>query len=504
VKNATPFPLNYDKMPFMKRSEFRVFLGNAPWGKPGFYGVRAGSRWPHFEQEHLEYMPFPFFLAYAGAVVENDGFETLLVDGIAEGVGEDAFVDRITDFDPHLILLEVSTISIETDLALGRRLRQCLGPDVKIAFCGLHNFMYEPEFLAKHDWLDFVLRGEYEFTLRALCRRLTEGAEISGCLGVLHRANAGVVVEDRRALTEDLAKFPWPARHFLPMHNYHDEPGSIPRPSVQMWGSRGCPYGCIFCAWPQIMYGSRKYRARSVSDIVDEMEWLVNEGGFKSVYFDDDTFNIGKKRMLAFAAEVKARGIYVPWAIMARADNMDREILEALKDAGLYALKYGVETASQSMLDQCDKNLAIDKVRDTIEITHELGIKMHLTFMFGLPAETEATAQETIALALWAKPESVQFTIATPFPGSKYYNMLKQQGRLLSDDFATYDGFRSAVIKTDNFEPAQLEAIVVEANRRWQAFYFERAKNRGEFVPENGLAERGKRVLGRLRKRLPF
>ena len=483
----------------MRRSQFRIFLGNAPWSKPGFYGVRAGSRWPHFEEDHLEYMPFPFFLAYAAGMVLDQGFETLLVDGIAEGIDEDAFMERIVQFRPNLILLEVSTISIQTDLELGRRLRETLGGDVKIAFCGLHNFMYEAEFLKQQTWLDFVLIGEYEMTLAELANRIFESALIQGCKGIIHRHNGDVIVEERRPLTQDLDQFPWPARHFLPMHNYHDEPGSIPRPSVQMWASRGCPYGCIFCAWPQIMYGSRKYRKRTVSRVVDEMEWLVKECGFASVYFDDDTFNIGRDRMLAFAAEIKKRSILVPWAIMARADNMDRETLEALKDAGLFALKYGVETASAHLLDQCDKNLNIDKVKQTIAITHELDIKMHLTFMFGLPAETEKTARETIELALESKPESVQFTIATPFPGSKYYQMLKEQGRLVSDDFSQYDGFRSAVIKTDNFEPEQLQAIVAQANKRWQEFYFERARQRGDLPAANGIGDKSKRAITRMK-----
>lgn len=483
----------------MKNSDFRVFLGNAPWNKTGYYGVRAGSRWPHFEEEHLEYMPFPFFLAYSAAMVEDAGFETLLVDGIAEAMTEDEFVKRIADFKPHLVLLEISTISIEKDLKLGKRLRDELGDNVKIAFSGLHNALSEPEFLNDIDWLDYILYGEYEVTLVEVCRRLAQGGALDECKGTVHRANGQVVVEQRRSLIENLDQLPWPARHYLPMFNYHDEPGSIPRPSVQMWASRGCPYGCIFCAWPQIMYGSRKYRTRSLTDVVDEMEWLINEWGFRSVYFDDDTFNIGRKRMLQFAREVKSRGIGVPWAIMARADNMDREILEALKDAGLYSLKYGVETASQDLLNECEKNLQIDKVRDTIEITHELGIKMHLTFMFGLPSETERTASETIDLALWAKPESVQFTIATPFPGSKYYKMLKEQGRILTDDFSRYDGFRSAVIKTDHLEPNQLEKIARTANEKWQKFYFERAKERGELPAGNGVADATGRFLGKLK-----
>lgn len=481
----------------------RIFLGNGPWAKPGFYGVRAGSRWPHFEAENLEYMPFPFFLAYATALLDREGFEVILVDGCAEKIEQEPFLERIAAFEPEVIVLEVSTISIDTDLALARAVRE-RWPEATLAFAGLHAFMYEPDWLAEHADIDLVLVGEYETTLLEVARRLDEGKSLRGCRGILWREDGQVRREENRPLLENLDSLPWPARHFLPLENYHDEPGSIPRPSVQMWASRGCPYGCVFCAWPQIMYGSHKYRTRSVRDTVDEMEWLVAEWGFRSVYFDDDTFNIQKKRTLKFAREVKSRNLGVPWAIMARIDNMDRETLETLKDAGLFALKYGIESADPELLAQANKGLDLAKARKVIKLTHELDIKMHLTFMFGMPGETKESARRTIDLALEADPESVQFTIATPFPGSRYYREIKEAGRLLSDDFSKYDGFRSAVIRTDHLEPKDLEEIAAEANRRWQEHRWSRLHpdNRTNFRKAVDLAKEPSRIPDSLKRLL--
>ncbi len=452
----------------------RVFLGNAPWRKPGYYGVRAGSRWPHFEAEEMEYMPFPFFLAYAAAIIERDGFPTLLVDAIAENISDDQFIEKMLDFKPDLVLLEICTPSIDADMKMLKRVRT-EAPNVKIALAGLHHEMYQTLFLMENLDADIVLIGEYELSLLDVCNTLESGGSPAGINGVIAREDGQVINGGRRSLTTDLSQFPWPARHFLPMSNYHDEPGSIPRPSVQMWASRGCPFDCTFCAWPQIMYDSRKYRARAIVDVVDEMEWLVKECGFASVYFDDDTFNIGKERMLDFAREVKSRSLDVPFAIMARADLMDREILEALKGAGLYALKYGVESAEQKLLDQCAKGLDIEEVKRTVQTTHDLDIKMHLTFMFGMPGETMETARKTIDLALEMKAESVQFTVATPFPGSKYWQEMVDAGKLTSRDYTRYDGFRSAVVKTDSLSSKQLEGILIEANRRWHEFRFSTA-----------------------------
>ena len=447
----------------------KIFLGNSPWSKKGFYGVRAGSRWPHFEDARHEYMPFPFFLAYAAAVLEEYEHEILLTDGIAEKISEKEFINKINSFSPDLILLEVSTISIDVDLALAKKIRCLVGKNAKIALSGLHAFMYGPDFLKQNSFIDFVLIGEYEYTLRDLAECLEKNQNYSNIPGLICKsADGSIVVNQRRPLLSDLNTLPWPARHLLPMKNYHDEPGNIPRPSVQMQASRGCPFGCVFCAWPQIVYGNHKYRTRDPIDVVDEFEWLVRICGFQSVYFDDYTFNIVSRRILKICSELKNRQLNIPWAAMCRADTMKPDMLEAMVESGLYAVKYGVETYDQNILRASGKGLNIDKVKETVLLTHSLGVHTHLTFMFGLPGETKETAQQTIDLALELNPESLQFTIATPFPGSRFYNELKEKGMITCNDFSQYDGFHSAVVRTEALSSADLEEIVKRANFLWR------------------------------------
>ncbi|MBN1591924.1 MAG: radical SAM protein [Candidatus Coatesbacteria bacterium] len=456
----------------------KVFLGNSPWRKKGFYGVRAGSRWPHFERDDTDYMPFPFFLAYSAAVLEREGHEVKLVDGIAEGISNDEFLKRVKEFSPELVILEISTISIDVDLACAKSVRE-LCPDAKIAFCGVHTEMFDPAFLENHDCVDFAMKGEYEYTVRDLAAALKEGKSPDDVAGLLFRSNGKVVFTGDRPLIENIDELPWPARHHLPMDRYCDTPGEIPRPSVQMWASRGCPYGCVYCAWPQIMYGGSKYRVRSPIDVVDEMEHLIKEEGFKSVYFDDDTFNIGKERILKICSEIKRRRMKVPWAIMARADTMDEEMLRALEGAGLEALKYGVENATQEIVNNSGKALKLEKVQEMVKLTKSMGIWVHLTFMFGLPGETKETMDKTIDLALSLSPDSLQFSIVTPWPGSKFFKRVEKEGHLLSRNYAEYDGYNVAVIKTDTLEKEDLEAALRKANELWEKHVCER---RAEFV----------------------
>lgn len=448
----------------------KVFLGNAPWRKPGFYGVRAGSRWPHFESDSGKYMPFPFFLAYATAILRDNGFTPLVVDAIAEGIDDAAFFARMKDFQPDVMFFEISSASLNTDLAILREARRVLGKDVRIVFGGAYHALGTAEFLESLPDLDFALVGEYEYPLLSLVQALQGGSSLGKVPGLAYRDAQGVVcVTPRGGPQPDLDAFPWPEREMLPMTRYNDRPGGIPEPSLQVIASRGCPFGCVFCAWPQLMYGGSLYRTRSPKDVVDEIEASVRRFGFKSFYFDDDTFNVGKKRILTLCAEIKARNLGLPWGIMARADQMDRELLTALKDAGLTALKYGVESGAQAVLEHACKGLDLDKVRETVAITRELGIHYHLTFMFGLPGETVETARQTIALALELDADSAQFSIATPFPGSRFHAILLEKGHLMSTNFDDYDGYHNAVVRTDALTHEDIVALHNEATESWKA-----------------------------------
>jgi len=445
----------------------KVFLGNAPWYKPGFYGVRAGSRWPHFESELDRYMPFPFQLAYATALLEKQGIEVLLVDGIAEKMTEDDFMNRIDNFDPDLVLLEVSTPSFDTDIKFARRLRARLSPKTNLAFCGPHVLMFQPEILDTHPEIDLIFIGEYEQTLKRAVQALGRQENLTSVPGLILRDYQGKAISTGQPeIAKDIDAMPWPARHFLPMHNYFDNPGNIPEPSLQMWGSRGCPFSCSYCIWPQLMQGNH-YRPRNIHSILDEMERVCSDYGFNSVYFDDDTFNIGKQRMLDFCREKIRRKLEIPWAIMARADLMDQEILEAMAEAGLMGIKYGIESAEPRLLENISKNLDLNKAVENVFITKKLGIKVHLTFMFGIPGETKETIRKTVKLAKHLNPNSIQFAILTPLPGTRIFDELKDRGHLLEADWDKYDGYFSSVIRTDQLSANDLEKAIRWAWTSW-------------------------------------
>jgi len=126
--------------------------------------------------------------------------------------------------------------------------------------------------------------------------------------------------------------------------------------------------------------------------------------------------------------------------VMARADLMNGKLLSLMADAGLYAVKYGVESANNKVLRLCKKNMNLVNTEKTIKYTKKLGIKVHLTFCLGLPGETRQSIQDSVDFIAETKPDSLQFSLATPFPGTSYFKYLAKNRGMLSENWLDYDG----------------------------------------------------------------
>jgi radical SAM superfamily enzyme YgiQ (UPF0313 family) len=447
----------------------KVALVNPPWRRPGHYGVRAGSRWPHFEENGSRYMPFPFYLGYTAALLERDGFEVAVFDGCATKEADEAYLRRVEAFRPDIVVQENATASIKEDLSWAEKFKARTG--AALLMTG-HHVSFMRDDLGKLACVDGLAGGEYEYTAVEFCQRVREGRSLAGTAGLSHRDATGTVVhEPRRPNIADLDALPFPHRRTLDMGLYHDNPGDIPHPSLQLLGSRGCPFKCNFCVWPQVVYEDNKYRTRSAKNMADEIEALFRNDPYpyRSYYFDDDTFNIGDKRLAQFADELIARGLeHIPWGAMCRADTLKKDTLAKLRKAGLAAVKYGVENGNQKIVDDCGKNLDLVELRDMVAFTHDLGIRTHLTFSFGLIGETHETMQQTLDLALELNPHTVQFSISTPFPGTAFYKYASDKNLLLTRDFGAYDGMSRSVVRADALSADELENFLVHAYDTWR------------------------------------
>lgn len=463
----------------------KVFLGNSPWNKPGHSGVRAGCRWPHFELAISPYMPFPFYLAYCAALLKKNGFEVLMIDAIAEKITEENYFARMKAFQPDFVVHEIATASIHTDFRHAKIVKEIL-PEAKLFFGGPHHLMYKPEFLNEHPEIDFTVEGEYEMVVLKVAQNLYDQKALEQIQGLGLRKADGTPTCNGRAPLVELSELPWPAREYLPMDVYWDNQGNMPTPCLQVHASRGCPFTCNFCQWPQLMYGGNKYRVRDPKDVADEIQFCRDNYGSKSFYFDDDTFNIGKKRIIALCDEFIKHKLNMPWSAMSRADTTDIETLHKMREAGMVAIKYGVESADQKIVDDCGKKLDLEVATRNIKETIRIGIKCHLSMTVGLPGETKDTVKKTMDWVDDVNPDSIQFSIATPYPGSLLYDQLIAKGHLLSGDFDEYDGANRSVIRTDAMTPEEIEEAHHQLVSRWhrKRFFTKLWRNKAHYTKE--------------------
>lgn len=450
----------------------RILLTNPPWKKGNYYGVRAGTRWPFLTelpktQRIPDYIPFPFFLAYTASLLKENGFDVNLIDAVALGIDDDKYLSMVADFQPELMIQETSTPSINTDINIANRAYdECECKN--IALSGPHVSIFRENVLKDNPNVSFLLIGEYEMSSLELALALNGSGSLEDIKGLVFRKGDKIELNTPRGLLDDLDSLPLPARDLLPMPNYRDYFCDMPQPTAQIWASRGCPFGCIYCLWPQALYNSRKYRVRDPVRVTDEMKIIEDKYNPGSIFFDDDTFNIGKARMLKLASEIQARGIKTPWAVMARPDTSDEETLKALKSAGMRAIKYGIESGDQSILKQSGKSLNLSKAMETVNITKKLGIKTHLTFTVGLPNETDKTAMKTLQFALKMNPDSAQFSICTPFPGTEYFEQASRKKYIDFNDYSDFDGAGKAVIRTEELSSVDLEKILSKMQAAWR------------------------------------
>lgn len=473
----------------------KTVICNPPWLTKERIGFRANVRWPFtiplsvFREKGCASYHFPIYHAYLAALMMREGLEVGVIDAVLDLLDVPAFVGRLREAKADLCVIETSTPSFPEDIRAMRAVKEGLG--IPVVAVGPHTTIFHREALERHPCIDYVARGEYEATVTELAKRLASGGDAAGVAGVSWRRGGGVVVNPDRPYIDDLDALPYPARDLYRWDRYH-EPSYIALPWITMITSRGCPFRCTYCLWPQVMYGGG-FRARSARNVVDEMEHCVRRYAPGEIFFDDDTFTIGKARVLEICDEIIRRGLSVVWSCMGRVDTVDEETLGRMRLAGCRKIKFGVETGSPAIMRAIRKGIDLARVPEAFAAAKRCGMEVHGTFMVGLPGETPETVRETVALARRLPNDSLQFSIATPFPGTEFFDRCRREGILVTENWADYDGTFGAVMSYPGLAKAEIEALHAAAIRE---FYPRRRSLAGFARGALGLA---RRLMGRAR-----
>jgi radical SAM superfamily enzyme YgiQ (UPF0313 family) len=458
----------------------RVLLANPAYRVPladGWeqYFFCAGSRCPWSlvkkPSERPRYAMFPFFLGYTAALLRDDGFDVRVLDGVPLSCSTAEFAQRVKRLAPDVLVFEPATVSIAWVLDLARDLKQTTG--ARLVLAGAHATVERLSILRDHPHVDFVIAGEYEFPCRDLLRRLRAGQPPGGLAGISGRTAGGELFDGGVAPPiESLDSLPFPAREMFPTNDqpdldlYHDGFCQA-RPAAQIHSSRGCPFCCSYCVLPQVLYGRGRYRTFSAPRIVDEMERLVRDFGAREVYFDDDTFMGNREHVLDLCREIRARGFTTPWSAMGDAMIGDEDVLRAMASSGCVGIKFGLESTSAEVLRSIGKPLRPERLAQLCRFAAALGLKTHVSVSFGHLADTVESICDTFAFACKLDVDSVQFSIATPYPGTRFFHEARQQGFLPGLDFSQLDPWHHAPLTAHRVPKDFLEPFQAGAHRRW-------------------------------------
>lgn len=242
------------------------------------------------------------------------------------------------------------------------------------------------------------------------------------------------VLTPPRPLIADLDSLPFPARHLLPMDEY--KLLNMTNRVTTMITSRGCPMQCSFCA-SAALHG-QKLRLRTVDNIVDEMEYLVKDLKVETIAFMDDTFTLHKSRVREICAEIKQRDLKVFWGCTARADTLDKELIKVMREAGCIAIFMGVESADQQILDEVNKQTTIEKIKDAFEISRNEKMRTIASVVLGMPGDTKESIKNTIKFVQELKPTYAIFSLATPYPGTRFYQQVFEKDIIKVKDWSKY------------------------------------------------------------------
>src|SRR5579884_2580381 len=248
----------------------------------------------------------------------------------------------------------------------------------------------------------------------------------------------------------------------LTVENYYI--GYLKHPYISLYTGRGCRSHCTFCLWPQTI-GGHRYRVRSVEHVVAEMQRAKTLfPQVKEYFFDDDTFTDDRPRAEEIARQLKAIGL--TWSCNAKA-NVPYETLKVMRECGLRLLLVGFESGNQQILNNIRKGIRVDRAREFVKDCKRLGIRIHGTFILGLPGETRATMQETMAFARELDLESIQVSLAAPYPGTELYAQAQANGWLKTDVLTDEHGIQGAAIEYPDLSRDEIFDAVGKFYRRF-------------------------------------
>jgi radical SAM superfamily enzyme YgiQ (UPF0313 family) len=396
------------------------------------------------------------------AVLEREGHDVDILDANALGIANKAASRLVGRMRPDLVGITATTPSYYIALDLATECKKTM-PEVPIILGGPHVIEQARDILAEACF-DYAVFGEGERTMADLAKSLEDGQDLSGVTGLAYKQDGTRHVNSTRGYLPDLDSLPFPSRHLLPSLDVYRPKAVdyIRLPATQMLTSRGCPYRCVFC---RTSFG-KQVRFHSPDYVLAEIEHLVKDYGVREVKINDDTFIVNRQRVMDICEGLLRRKLDVVWSCNVRADLVDKELLTLMRQSGCWEVAMGLESGSQTILDNLKKGTTVEQGEKACRLAYALGFSVRPSFIIGSPGETLQTIERTIAFAKSLPVHFPSFTLMTPFPGTELWERASEYGSFDGSDLSSLTVGGKASFVPHGLDAETMEKKAREAYRR--------------------------------------
>jgi len=342
----------------------------------------------------------PLGLSYIAAVLEANGFSVSILDLSFPTMEMERLKEKIAQFEPDIVGVSTMTSNFPSAVLVAKKAK-LWNPASIVVMGGIHATFLHRDILKTVPEVDFVVRYEGEYTMSELVDALDKKGFVENVKGISYREKGQLVSTPFRSRIEDLDGLPYPAHHLLEP-SFEEYISYYGKRNFPIMTTRGCPFGCIYCS--TMAFHGRKYRTRSIPNVIGELRYLIERFKADNISFADDNFTLQKDRVFSLCEEIRKENLSIEWGCSARVDQVSEELLKAMKSAGCTDIFFGIESTSQRVLDIVRKRFTVKQAKDAVKTAEKLGIRTHCSFVLGLPGESERSLNNIVSFLEETKP----------------------------------------------------------------------------------------------------
>jgi radical SAM superfamily enzyme YgiQ (UPF0313 family) len=407
--------------------------------------------------------PPPLGLGYIASYIRTFGNHDVMIhDALLARSTDEDFCSVLESFSPDLVGISGTATPTIYDTYRAARLVKKYDSKIHVVAGGAHVTFEDRGVLSECPDIDIVVRGEGEITMDSLLNAIEGKKRLADVKGITYRVDSHVVRTPDMPHIQDLDRLPFPAYDLLDLRKYFA--GNFPW--ATMITSRGCPYRCVFCSSSRIV--GKRWRGRSPTNVVEEVEMLEKEYGVREIEFLDDLFTFDRERVREFCKLLSSKSTSFGWTCSTRADVMARwpDMAKWLRAAGCHTVYIGAESGSQRILNLLKKGILVDDIVKSVRILKREGLGVILSFVIGTPSETRQEIDATIDLACSLDPDLAQFTVCTPYPGTPLFDEARRNGWLVPGEWSKYSVL-DPVMDVPGFEKRDIKGFLHRAYLRF-------------------------------------